>query len=588
VVAVALAPFVVAIATQAGRNYVPVGDIALMDLRVRDVWSSDIPLVGAYSRFGWNHPGPAAFYLLAPLPGVTGQPAWATLVGNVIVQGTVVAAIAWVAWRSGGMSRLLAALALVGLAFGAMGPSMVLDAWNPNVAYPTFVLFVLLAWILSYDTPRVLPAVAVVGSILVQSHIGYLPLVAAATALAVVLSVRGKRDWAAFRRPVAWSVVGLVLLWTPPLVNEFVHPSNLRRLVRAQADPAEPVLGTSRAARVLAEEFRIPPPWLGGEHRLEEFGNAVALTSAWWLVIPVGLLVVAAVATRRRRVRGSAALVALTATLAVVGLVSIARVVGPAERYVFYWRVPLALLVVFVTAWTLWLAAHLDESSLARRMAGTGLAVIVVVASVTLSVRIAQVDDVSDAEPLARDALAAVEPSLADGRRVLVRAAGVGFLGVERTVVNEFDRDGANVAVDEDLGFQFGYSRTATPEEVDEVWYVMEGGEYLSVISAAPGARLLWDTSPLPPAEEEELRVGQRELWDALQRAGRQDLFTRLQSPVVAFALGDVPGLDRETLDRVAELNTRALDGARCRCAIVAFDPEDAGAAAAGLPDVDG
>jgi hypothetical protein len=587
-VLVALAPFVVAVVTRTGRDYVPVGDIALMDLRVRDVWSSDVPLVGPYSRLGWNHPGPAAFYLLAPVSIVSGQPAWATLVGNALLQAAVVAAIAWVAWRSGGLSRLLAALALVGLAFGAMGPSMVLDAWNPNVAYPMFVLFVLLVWILSYATPRVLPAVAVVGTVLVQSHLGYLPLVAAATALAVVLCVRDGRRRTAFRRPAAWTLVALVALWTPPLFHEFVHPSNLRRLARAQTDPAEPVLGVSRAAGVLAEEFRIPPPWLGGEHRLDEFANTVVLQSAWWLVIPLGLLIVAALATRRRSAHGSAALLALTATLAVVGLVSIARVVGPAERYVFYWRVPLALLVVFVTGWTLWLAAHLDEYPQARRIAGGALATIVVVASVTSSMRIAQVEDVSDAEPLAREALAAANSSLADGRRVLVRAAGVGFLGIERTIVNELDRDGANVFIDEQLGFLFGYSRTATPDDVDEVWYVMEGGQYLSVLSTALGARELWESSPLSAAEEQDLRAGQRDLWSALQRAGREELFTRLQSPVVGFALDDVPGIDRDLLDRVAELNERVLDAARCRCAIVAFDPEDARTATAGLPNVDG
>lgn len=585
---VALVPFVVAVVTRTGRDYVPVGDIALMDLRVRDVWSSDIPLVGAYSRFGWNHPGPAAFYLLAPVSIVSGQPAWATQVGNALLQAAVVAAIAWVAWRSGGLSRLLAVLALVGLAFGAMGPSMVLDAWNPNVAYPMFVLFVLLAWILSYGTPRVLPAVAVVGTVLVQSHLGYLPLVAAATMLAVVLCVRDGRSWTGFRRPAAWTLVALVALWTPPLLHEFMHPSNVRRLARAQTDPAEPVLGISRAARVLAEEFRIPPPWLGGKHRLDEFANTVVLQSAWWLVIPLGLLIVAALATRRRSARGSAELLALTATLAVVGLASIARVVGPAERYVFYWRVPLALLVVFETGWTLWLAAHLDEHPQARRIAGGALATIVVVASVTLSVRIAQVEDTSDAEGLAREALLAANSSLADGRRVLVRAAGVGFLGIERTIVNELDRDGANVFIDEDLGFLFGYSRTATPEDVDEVWYVLEGGEYLSVLSNAPGARVLWDSSPLSGAEEQDLRAGQRDLWSALQRAGREELFTRLQSPVVAIALGDVPDIDRDLLDRVAGLNARVLDAAPCRCAIVAFDPEDAGTATAGLPNVDG
>lgn len=587
-VLVALAPFVVAIVTRAGRDYVPVGDIALMDLRVRDVWSSDVPLVGAYSRFGWNHPGPAAFYLLAPVSIVFGQPAWATLVGNALLQGAVVAAIAWVAWRSGGQARLLGTLALVGLAFGAMGPSMVLDAWNPNVAYPMFVLFVLLVWILSYGTPLVLPAVAAVGSFLVQAHLGYLPLVAAATVLAVVLCVRDDLRWPAFRRPLAWTLVALVALWTPTLVHELVHPSNVRRLARAQTDPAEPVLGLSGAARVLAEEFRVPPPWLGGEHRLDEIENTVVLQSAWWLVIPLGLLIVAALAMRRRRVRGSAALLALTATLSVVGLASIARVVGRVERYVFYWRVPLALLVVFVTGWALWLALRLDESPLARRIASVALAAIVVVASVTTSVRIAQVDEVSDAEPVAREALAAADSSLGDGRRVLVRAAGVGFLGIERTIVNELDRDGVDVVVDEDLGFQFGYSRTASPGEVDEVWYVMEGGEYLSALSGAPGARVLWETSPLSAAEEEHLRAGHRELWSALRRADREDLFTQLQSPLVEFGLDDVPGIDPDVLDRVAALNQRVDDTARCRCAIVAFDPEDARTADVDLPFVDG
>jgi hypothetical protein len=587
-VLVALAPFVVAVVTRTGRDYVPVGDIALMDLRVRDVWSSDVPLVGAYSRFGWNHPGPAAFYLLAPVSIVSGQPAWATLVGNALLQAAVVATTAWVAWRSGGQSRLLAVLALVGLAYGAMGPSMVLHAWNPAVAYPTFVLFLLLMWILSYGTPRVLPAVAVVGTVLVQSHLGYLPLVAAATVLAVVLCVREDGRWLAFQRPLAWTLVALVALWTPPLLHELVRPSNVDRLARAQTDPAEPVLGVSRAARVLAEEFRVPPPWFGGEHRLDEVGNTVVLHSAWWLVIPVGLLIVAALAMRRRRANGSAALLALTATLAVVGLASITRVVGPAERYVFYWRVPLALLVVFVTGLALWHAGRLDESPLARRIAGVALAAIVVVASVTSSVRIAQVDDVSDAEPIAREALAAADSSIGDGRGVLVRSAGVGFLGIERTIVNELDRDGADVFIDENLGFQFGYSRTATPRDVDEVWYVTEGGEYLSVLSAAPGARVLWETSPLSAGEEQELRSGQRELWRALRRADREELFTRLQSPVVAFALGDLPGIDDDLLDRVADLNQRVADTARCRCAIVTFDPEDARAAGEDLPLVDG
>ena len=584
----ALAPFVVAIVTRAGRDYVPVGDIALMDLRVRDVSSSDIPLVGAYSRFGWNHPGPAPYYLLAPLSIVTGQPAWATQVGNALVQGVVVAVIAWVAWRSGGLARLLAALALVGLAFGAMGPTMVLDAWNPNVAYPMFVLFVLLAWILAEGTTRVLPAAAAIGTVLVQSHLGYLPLVAAATVTAIALCVRGGRGGTAFRRPAAWTSVALVALWLPPLVHEIVHPSNVRRLVRAQTEPMQPFLGVTRAARVLAEEFRVPPPWLAGEHRIDAFTGSAYLGSARWLLIPLGLLVLAALATRRRTTRGAPALLTLTAVLLVVGLVSIARVVGPPEPYVFFWRVPLALLVVFVAAWALWLAAHLDERSLARRVAGVALAVVIVVASATSAVRIAQADPLARTDPLTRDALAAAESSLDDGRRVMVRAAGVGFVGIERTIVNELDRDGADVSIDDDLGLIFGYSRTAGLGDVDEVWYVAEGGEYLSVLSGAPGARVVWDSSPLSEAEEEELRAGHRDLWAALRRAGREDQFGALQSPLVAAALAGVPGVDPAVLDRVAQLNGRVLEEVPCRCAIVAFDPEAAPAATTDLHEMDG
>ena len=584
----ALAPFAIAILTRAGRDFLPVGDIALMDLRVRDVGGQDTPLVGVYSRFGWNHPGPAPYYLVAPLSLISGQPAWATLVGHVLFQAAVVGMIAWVAWRSGGLPRLLAALALVGLAFGAMGPSMVLDAWNPNVAYPTFVLFALLAWILSYGTPRVLPAVAVVGTILVQSHLGYLPLVAAATVVATVLCVRCGHGWTAFRQPGAWTLGALVVLWAPPLLHEVVHPSNVRELARAQTDPSEPLLGLSNAASVLAEEFRVPPPWLGGEHRLDEFTNTVLPTSAWWLLVPLCLLVVAALATRRRSIRGSAELVALTATLVVVGLVSVARVVGAPERYVFFWRVPLALLVVFVTGWAFWLAARLDERPRARRLAGGALAAIVVVASATLSVRIAQVDDVSDAEPLAHEAVASARSSLPDGR-VLVRAAGVGFLGIQRTVVNELDRHGASVFADEDHGFMFGYSRTAAPDDVDEIWYVTEGGEYLSVLSAAPGARMIWESSPLTAAEEEELRAGQRALWGTIEGSGRDDLFGVLQSPLAAIALDGVPGIEPDLANRVAELNGIVSDAETCRCAIVAFDdPATARAATAGLPVVDG
>src|ERR1700690_3373105 len=39
------------------QNWLPVGDVATIGLRVAEVGTSHTPLVGPYSHFGWSHPG---------------------------------------------------------------------------------------------------------------------------------------------------------------------------------------------------------------------------------------------------------------------------------------------------------------------------------------------------------------------------------------------------------------------------------------------------------------------------------------------------------------------------------------------------
>ena len=123
----------------------------------------------------------------------------------------------------------------------------------------------------------------------------------------------------------------------------------------------------------------------------------------------------------------------------------------------------------------------------------------ILIAAITLSVRIAQVDRISDSEHTARAAITATTNDAPRDGAVLVRAADTPFIGVQRALVNELDRDGVDVRVDDDLGFMFGYGRTASPEDTDTVWYVSEGGQYTSLLSDAPGADELWSTTPLAP-----------------------------------------------------------------------------------------
>ena len=58
--AVVVAPVVAVIVTRWGHPYLPLSDEATVAMRVRNVFTSDTPLVGPYSR-GFNHPGPAFF-----------------------------------------------------------------------------------------------------------------------------------------------------------------------------------------------------------------------------------------------------------------------------------------------------------------------------------------------------------------------------------------------------------------------------------------------------------------------------------------------------------------------------------------------
>ena len=68
-----------------------------------------------------------------------------------------------------------------------LGAAGWLEPWNPYLALPFFTLFLLHVWLLALgDTKRLLGA-AVVGSFVVQTHVGYVPLIVVPLILALVL-----------------------------------------------------------------------------------------------------------------------------------------------------------------------------------------------------------------------------------------------------------------------------------------------------------------------------------------------------------------------------------------------------------------
>ncbi|MGH9025424.1 MAG: hypothetical protein ACRDWD_04810 [Acidimicrobiia bacterium] len=186
---VVVAPLLAFVVTRVGTDYIPVQDSSLIELRVRDVWSGDLPLVGAYSDYGWNHPGPLMYWALAPLSFVTGGEAWATLVGAVALQLTAIVATTAVAWRRGRLPLVIGAAVAVALAYAAVGTRLLFTVWNPHVAFPFFPLLLLLIWSLCVQDRWQWVSAVVVGTFLVQTHLGYAPFVVVGLMYAAVFAV---------------------------------------------------------------------------------------------------------------------------------------------------------------------------------------------------------------------------------------------------------------------------------------------------------------------------------------------------------------------------------------------------------------
>ena len=73
VIVLVLAPVVAACISLLGRHWHAGGDQALEMLRIEDVGTRHTPLLGAWSRWGWAHPGPVLFYALAPFYRLFGE-----------------------------------------------------------------------------------------------------------------------------------------------------------------------------------------------------------------------------------------------------------------------------------------------------------------------------------------------------------------------------------------------------------------------------------------------------------------------------------------------------------------------------------
>jgi hypothetical protein len=572
----AIAPFLAVIAIRAGHHYVLTQDLAVIDLRARDLFTTHPPLVGPWSRAGFAHPGPIFYWVLGTLAGITANASWSILVGGAVVRIAGIVATARLAWTRGGLALCLLMLAAITAAQVALEPGSLVVPWNIFAALAFFPVFLLLAWSVVLGETRRLPWLAVVGTFLVQTHIGYGLLLLPLSIWVVVRVVRDRRSTPAptLRRAIGWSVLWLVVLWLPVLIDQLFGTGNIGAMSDYVLTTGEAKAGLVRSLGWFAERFRFVPTWAGGPQRIDAVSAFAAASSLLWLLVPAGLFAVATIAVRRRGDRPRRTFLALVALVTISSIVAMAEITGDQFAYLFEWRTVAALLIVVATAWALvpWL-----RTPRSRQVAAASVLVVVLGTSAFLVGRV--IDLPTELRPddfyVARVSTRLADRAPTSGH-FLVRGVGAQGLGFTPTLVDLLDRRGIPVHVDRHLDYQYGPQRVMATRDARTIWLITEKGWVGNRLRRIPGARVIYASTGLPPAQERELERGQLRLLAQLRAVKKGKVANSLDSQLFALLVAKIPGVDQALARRVATLDARSAQHTVCRCVVVGFDHPDA------------
>ena len=385
--AAVLAPFAVGLVRVAFVRWTPVGDWALLELRTKSVGGSHTPLVGAYSRFGWSHPGPALFYALALPYRAFGSRPNGLLAAALLINAASVAGIVLLAWRRGG--RPLALGTAIGLALlcRAFGAELLRDPWNPSITVLPFAALIFLGWSIACGDDWMLPIALVVASFVVQSHVGYAVLVSVVLVVAIVLRLvavaRHRNDEGRGRNRRRMSailgVTGIVTVaaWLPPLIDQRVNPGNLNAIFKFFGKP-HPTPTNHTAVRLVGRALAFPGTWITG-HEGVRTSDFTASTAGFYLPLALVAVLAAVVVSMRRRERDALALLVFVIATMGAAVYSISRVAGPLAAYLVHWLLLLGMVSWLAAAWAFWSSLRRGKVG-AYRGARVALAAVAVIA----------------------------------------------------------------------------------------------------------------------------------------------------------------------------------------------------------------
>lgn len=321
----------------------PEGDPAVIELYTwqacHGLWA-----YGPYSRFGWHHPGPLYFYLLAPFYAASGHHTLALDAGAFALNLIAVTLAAWtLIRRTRGTLALPVLIALMGYLYEVS--RLLTSMWNPHVLLVPFVALLVTAAMVMAGRLSLLPITLAIASFVAQTHVGLLPVAVVICLCALVGALRHPQP---ARWPwLAGSAALLVLLWWPSLLEQVrSSPGNLTAIARFFGPSGPAGAGVS-----FADALAVWGETLTQAMRLNitvPYGNIISITPRPILpvlaTIEVLLLGFAAWQLHQRERASEAALALLCAITSVAALWSIAGIRGGLLDHLVGWVAALGAL----------------------------------------------------------------------------------------------------------------------------------------------------------------------------------------------------------------------------------------------------
>ena len=411
-VAVALAPVLASIVRAASDHYLPAADFALIELQVRAVGTHANPLVGAWSRFGWQHPGPILFYLLAIPYRLAGTAPFGLQFGAAVINGAAITGCVALVRRHGPAAMWLMALALAVLQVG-FDANLLRDDWNAAVVVVPFALLIVAAAEARDGSRAALAVVPLAATFVAQTHVAYVALSLPAVGFWIEAVWHRWADPAARRRAI-WAMVVAAICWIPVAVDALEHSGgNLRKIADWSLQSHSGAAGLSVANKLVGTATSLSGRAVNGLHESIFYTLIPKLTTALPGIALLGLVAVVLW-------RGASAPFRRTASLLLVtwfvGYVATARISGPLFPHLVWWLVPMAVLTwwcILTSALAVFAAfrRHSAESLQTGNRALAALAGVAAAAlAVVLCVRVAGSDtDLATRRPAIVQAASAID-----------------------------------------------------------------------------------------------------------------------------------------------------------------------------------